>query len=78
MHADPGARFLTAEIDGTWIASVYVPNGQVVGSETQTRAMDRYLRLCFGVPATLAPVVKQADLPSLGVNIQTHLLLACV
>jgi exodeoxyribonuclease III len=30
---DPAARFLTAEIDGTWIASIYVPNGQVVGSE---------------------------------------------
>lgn len=30
---DPVARFLTAEIDGTWIASIYVPNGQVVGSE---------------------------------------------
>ena len=30
---DLEARFLAAEIDRTWIASVYVPNGQVVGSE---------------------------------------------
>ena len=41
------------------------------GVLTQTRAMDRYLRLYFGVPAARAALVKQAGLPLLGVNIQT-------
>jgi exodeoxyribonuclease-3 len=30
---DPQARYIAARIDGVWVVSVYVPNGQVVGSE---------------------------------------------
>jgi len=30
---DPQARLLLAEVKGIWIASAYVPNGEVVGSE---------------------------------------------
>lgn len=41
------------------------------GVLTQTRAMDRYLRLYFGVPAARAALVKQADISSLGMNVQT-------
>ena len=41
------------------------------GVLTQTRAMDRYLRLYFGVPAARAALVRQADMPSLGTNVET-------
>jgi len=40
------------------------------GALTQTRAMDRYLRLYFGVPAVRAALVSGASLPSLGIHVQ--------
>jgi len=39
------------------------------GILTQTRAMDRYLRLYFGVPAARAALLKETSLPSLGVQV---------
>jgi putative zinc finger/helix-turn-helix YgiT family protein len=36
----------------------------------QTRAMDRYLRLYFGVPQVRAALVGSASLPSLGTHVQ--------
>jgi len=41
------------------------------GVLTQTRAMDRYLRLYFGVPAVRAALVQGASLPSLGIHVQS-------
>ncbi len=41
------------------------------GILTQTRAVDRYLRLYFGVPAARAAFVNQVDISSLGANTQT-------
>ena len=40
------------------------------GALTQTRAMDRYLRLYFGVPEVRAALVSGASLPSLGIHVQ--------
>jgi putative zinc finger/helix-turn-helix YgiT family protein len=40
------------------------------GALTQSRAMDRYLRLYFGVPEVRAALVSPATLPSLGVHVQ--------
>ena len=40
------------------------------GALTQTHAMDRYLRLYFGVPAVRAAIVSGASLPSLGIHVQ--------
>ena len=40
------------------------------GALTQTRAMDRYLRVYFGVPAALAALVGQAGTADLGVRVQ--------
>ncbi len=40
------------------------------GALTQTRAMDRYLRLYFGLPAVRAALLSGASLPSLGVHVQ--------
>ncbi len=41
------------------------------GVLTQTRAMDRYLRLYFGVPAARAALVDRGDLFDLGTQVQT-------
>lgn len=41
------------------------------GALTQTRAMDRYLRVYFAVPAARAALVDHAGDPSLGVRTQT-------
>ena len=40
------------------------------GVLTQTRAMDRYLRVYFGVPAARTALVKETSAPSLGVHIE--------
>jgi putative zinc finger/helix-turn-helix YgiT family protein len=40
------------------------------GALTQTRAMDRYLRVYFGVPAARAELVKVGALPSLGMQVK--------
>jgi putative zinc finger/helix-turn-helix YgiT family protein len=39
------------------------------GALTQSRAMDRYLRLYFGVPAARAALVAELSMPSLGVHV---------
>ena len=39
------------------------------GALTQSRAMDRYLRLYFGVPEARAALVSEPSLPSLGVHV---------
>jgi putative zinc finger/helix-turn-helix YgiT family protein len=41
------------------------------GVLTQTRAMDRYLRVYFGVPAARAALVGEAGSPGLGVHVET-------
>ena len=41
------------------------------GVLTQTRAMDRYLRVYFGVPAARAALVKETSVPSLGMHVET-------
>jgi HTH-type transcriptional regulator/antitoxin MqsA len=41
------------------------------GALTQTRAMDRYLRVYFGVPAARAALVGQSGSSSLGVQVRT-------
>jgi putative zinc finger/helix-turn-helix YgiT family protein len=41
------------------------------GVLTQTRAMDRYLRLYFGVPEVRAALVSETSLPSLGSHVQS-------
>jgi putative zinc finger/helix-turn-helix YgiT family protein len=41
------------------------------GVLTQTRAMDRYLRVYFGVPAARAALVKETSIPSLGMHVET-------
>jgi HTH-type transcriptional regulator / antitoxin MqsA len=41
------------------------------GALTQTRAMDRYLRVYFGVPAARAALVKETSAPSLGMHVET-------
>jgi putative zinc finger/helix-turn-helix YgiT family protein len=38
---------------------------------TQTRAMDRYLRVYFGVPAVRAALVDQPAVSRLGINVET-------
>ena len=38
---------------------------------TQTRAMDRYLRVYFGVPAARAALVQQSGTSHLGVHVET-------
>ena len=38
---------------------------------TQTRAMDRYLRVYFGVPAARIALVKETSVPSLGMHVET-------
>jgi putative zinc finger/helix-turn-helix YgiT family protein len=40
------------------------------GVLTQTRAMDRYLRIYFGVPAARAALVKETSTSSLGVHVE--------
>jgi putative zinc finger/helix-turn-helix YgiT family protein len=41
------------------------------GVLTQTRAMDRYLRVYFGVPAARAALVEDASVASLGMHVKT-------
>jgi putative zinc finger/helix-turn-helix YgiT family protein len=41
------------------------------GVLTQTRAMDRYLRVYFGVPAARAALVEQPETSHLGVHVET-------
>jgi len=41
------------------------------GVLTQTRAMDRYLRVYFGVPAARAALVSQGGISHLGIHVQT-------
>lgn len=41
------------------------------GVLTQTRAMDRYLRVYFGVPAVRAALVKEMAMPALGMQVKT-------
>jgi putative zinc finger/helix-turn-helix YgiT family protein len=41
------------------------------GALTQTRAMDRYLRVYFGVPAARAALLEQSGSLNLGVQVQT-------
>jgi putative zinc finger/helix-turn-helix YgiT family protein len=41
------------------------------GVLTQTRAMDRYLRVYFGIPAARAALVKETSIPSLGMHVET-------
>jgi putative zinc finger/helix-turn-helix YgiT family protein len=41
------------------------------GALTQTRAMDRYLRVYFGVPAARAALVEEAGIPRLGTHVET-------
>jgi putative zinc finger/helix-turn-helix YgiT family protein len=43
----------------------------VTGALTQTRAMDRYLRLYFGVPAARAALVDAAALPTMGTQVES-------
>jgi len=38
---------------------------------TQTRAMDRYLRVYYGVPAARAALVEQSHVSQLGVHVET-------
>lgn len=40
------------------------------GALTQTRAMDRYLRVYFGVPAARAALVKDTSVPPLGLHVE--------
>ena len=40
------------------------------GVLTQTRAMDRYLRVYFGVPAVRAALLKETSIPSLGMHVK--------
>jgi putative zinc finger/helix-turn-helix YgiT family protein len=40
------------------------------GALTQTRAMDRYLRVYFGVPAARAALVGQSENPQLGLHVE--------
>jgi putative zinc finger/helix-turn-helix YgiT family protein len=40
------------------------------GALTQSRAMDRYLRVYFDVPEARAALVTQADMPPMGVQVQ--------
>jgi putative zinc finger/helix-turn-helix YgiT family protein len=40
------------------------------GALTQSRAMDRYLRLYFGVPEARAALVTQLEMPLIGVQVQ--------
>ena len=40
------------------------------GVLTQTRAMDRYLRVYFGVPAVRAALLEEASVPSLGMHVK--------
>ena len=42
------------------------------GVLTQTRAMDRYLRVYFGVPAARAALVEEASVASLGMHVATY------
>lgn len=41
------------------------------GALTQTRAMDRYLRVYFGVPAARAALVGEPGISQLGVHVET-------
>ena len=41
------------------------------GVLTQTRAMDRYLRVYFGVPAARAALLKELAAPTLGIHVET-------
>lgn len=41
------------------------------GVLTQTRAMDRYLRVYFGVPAARAALLETSRIPSLGSQVET-------
>ncbi len=41
------------------------------GALTQTRAMDRYLRVYFGVPAARAALLKPSVVPSLGMRVES-------
>jgi len=41
------------------------------GALTQTRAMDRYLRVYFGVPAARAALVGQSGASSFGIHVET-------
>ena len=41
------------------------------GVLTQTRAMDRYLRVYFGVPAARTALVNETTVPSLGIHVET-------
>ena len=41
------------------------------GVLTQTRAMDRYLRVYFGVPAVRAALLKESAVPALGIHVET-------
>ncbi len=40
------------------------------GVLTQTRAMDRYLRVYFGVPAARAALTQETSIPSLGTHVE--------
>jgi len=40
------------------------------GVLTQTRAMDRHLRVYFGVPAARAALLEEASVPSLGMHVK--------
>lgn len=41
------------------------------GALTQTRAMDRYLRVYFGVPAARAALLEESGISHLGVHVET-------
>lgn len=41
------------------------------GFLTQTRAMDRYLRVYFGVPAARTALINETSVPSLGMHVET-------
>lgn len=42
---DPSARFLSARIEGVWVMSLYVPNGQTVGSDKYAFKLEWLRRL---------------------------------
>lgn len=52
---DPEARLVSAEVAGARVISVYVPNGQVVGSEKYTYKLEWMARLGAYLSRTSAP-----------------------
>jgi len=58
--SDEGGRFLAATCGGIRVASIYVPNGRVVGSEFFTAKLAWLDRLCDWVQASCDPSLELA------------------